>query len=629
TGQIIVTTPDRSWLTDNPCSVPVVLDRLTASESMQLLSQLSGDIPQDLAQFVSEKLKLQPPLLVSAAKRVDLLSKRKRKPVGETWTEVLENIKSRYKEEEWPYYISALDEKTRTSLESVALTVIGRSLVIEECFHLLVLAKGSYLPLQFVTRFLASSLNLTDKEVEQTLRNSPLLHVHPNDNIAISGVIYKILCDMLASAVRTERMIRRLRGLCKFCVSNTHDSAIGKVFKLLSSKIMQYLALLDLCFPECEEQRSLHYDLGKVFLCVLVDYSSAVRCFTKAISIFEGSNDISHPEYAQLLASLGNVLRLTGSMEDACKYLSKSLKILKVVLQGNVTEDVASCLSSLGLVCLSQGNTDRAKELHYRALDIREQIHGNDHITTATSLNNIGGVYHECGDLATAKDFYWKALEIKGRNYGWDFPHVANSFNNIAEISHEQGDLCGAISIHKRALKIRQRLYGDEHPDVANSLNNIGIIHHQLGELSAARNYHNKALNIRKRVYGKEHPEVACSLNRLGEVYYDEGDLAAAEDCHTQSLRIRQHHSVTSCHREVISTLHNLMMVYIADQKISKATEYAYDVFKVCEKIHGMRDPRTVKAFRKLTELSKRQSHGQGFDLSAAVHEQVERLSSL
>ena len=71
------------------------------------------------------------------------------------------------------------------------------------------------------------------------------------------------------------------------------------------------------------------------------------------------------------------------------------------------------------------------------------------------------------------------------------------------------------------------------------------------------------------------------------------------------------------------------MMVYIADQKISIATEYAYEVFKVCLKIHGMRDSRTVKAFRKLTELSKRQSQDDGFDLSAVVHEQVERLSSL
>lgn len=104
------------------------------------------------------------------------------------------------------------------------------------------------------------------------------------------------------------------------------------------------------------------------------------------------------------------------------------------------------------------------------------------------------------------------------------------------------------------------------------------------------------------------------------------GDLAAAENCHIQALRIRQRHSVTSWHPEVITSLHNLMILYIADQKFSIATEYAYEICKVCQKIHGMRDARTVKAFRKLTELSKRESQGRSFDLS---HEHVERLSSL
>ena len=628
-GQIIVTTQDCCLASDNPYTVPVVLNKLTSTESLQLLSLLVGNIPQDVARFVSEKLDFEPALLVSAAKRVTQVSAKRKKAVADTWMEMLENVKSQYKEEEWPYYIAAMNETTRSRLESVVKTVIKRSNVIEECCHLLVLASRCLLPLNVVARFLANELDITEREAEFSIRDSSLTQVCTNDNITVSGVIYKLLSDVFAPTIRTEQMIRRLRRLCQFCVLNVHDTSITKVFKVMSPKVMQYVDLLDLCFREYEEQRSLHHELGKAFLCVLVDFSSAVRCFTKAISIFERCNDISHPEYAQLLNSLGNVLRLTGSMKDACKYLSKSLKILKAIAVGNGNEDIASCLSSLGLVCLSQGDLDRAIELHYRALTMREQLHGNEHITTATSLNNIGAVYHERGDLATAKTYYWKALEIKGRNYGWDFPHVANSFNNIAEISHEQGDLCGAISIHKRALKIRQRLFGDDHPDVADSLNNIGVIYHKLGELSAARKYHTKALGIRKKVHGEDHLEVARSQNKLGEVFYDEGDLAAAEDCHIQALRIRHRHFATSCHPEVITSLHNLKMVYIADQKFSIATEYAYEVFQVCQKIHGIRDTRTVEAFRKLTELSKRESQGRSFDFSLAVHEHVERLSCL
>ena len=354
-GQIIVTTQDCSLVNNNPCSVPVVLDKLTATESSQLLSLLVGNIPQDVARFVAEKLDFQPALLVSAAKRVKQLSGKKKKSVTDTWTEMLENIKSRYREEEWPYHIAAMNETTRSKLESVIETVIKRSNVTEECFHLLLLAGGSHLPLNVVTRFVANELNITEREVEFSVRDSPLTRVYANDDITISGVIYKLLCDVFAPSIRTEGMIRRLRRLCQFCVLNADDTCVTKVFKVMSPQIMQYVDLLDLCFREYEEQRSLHYELGKAFLCLLVDYSSAVRCFSKAISIFERANEITHPEYAQLLNSLGNVLRLTGSMEDACKYLSKSLKISKAIAVGSVSEDIASCLSSLGLVCLSQG----------------------------------------------------------------------------------------------------------------------------------------------------------------------------------------------------------------------------------------------------------------------------------
>lgn len=71
------------------------------------------------------------------------------------------------------------------------------------------------------------------------------------------------------------------------------------------------------------------------------------------------------------------------------------------------------------------------------------------------------------------------------------------------------------------------------------------------------------------------------------------------------------------------------MLVYIADQKMSVATEYAYEIFTVCQKIYGLRNTRTIEAFRKLTDLSKRQSKGRCFDFSLPASEHVERLSSL
>lgn len=369
-----MTAYDRSLVMDNPYTGSILLEGLSPRESFDLLSQLAGPIPTDLAQFVAEKLDFQPSLLVCAAKRVRELSVKEKKSVVKTWTEMLENIKSRNKEDEWPYYIASLTGTTRFHLESVLETVIKRSNIIEECFHLLVLAKGCNLPLKLVERFISKQFDVSEEYVEMTLRDAPFLRICDNKGIKVNGVVYRLLCDLFASTIRSERMINRLRTLCQFCIINTQDNSATKVFRQISTKIMQYLALIDIGFRDYEERRSLHHELGKVFLWVLVDYTSAVRCFTKAISIFEESKETTHPEYAQLLNSLGNVLRLTGNMDDAFKYLSKSLKINKSITQGNVSEGIASCLSSLGLLCLSQGKIYLVHQEHDIKCDLAKIV---------------------------------------------------------------------------------------------------------------------------------------------------------------------------------------------------------------------------------------------------------------
>ena len=86
-----------------------------------------------------------------------------------------------------------------------------------------------------------------------------------------------------------------------------------------------------------------------------MDYASALRYLTAAMSIFEKSSTTEHPGYARLLNILGNVLRLTGKLEAAKKYLRMSLKLLQNTSGGDASEDFANCVSSLGLVFLAQG----------------------------------------------------------------------------------------------------------------------------------------------------------------------------------------------------------------------------------------------------------------------------------
>ena len=58
------------------------------------------------------------------------------------------------------------------------------------------------------------------------------------------------------------------------------------------------------------------------------------------------------------------------------------------------------------------GNYDKAKEVHEKALEIRERSLGPIHVDVAASLNNLGLVNYKTGNYDKAIEFYEKALEI-------------------------------------------------------------------------------------------------------------------------------------------------------------------------------------------------------------------------
>ena len=63
----------------------------------------------------------------------------------------------------------------------------------------------------------------------------------------------------------------------------------------------------------------------------------------------------------------------------------------------------------------SQGEFNKAKELHEKALVICKKIFGEDHADVATSYNNLALVYDSLGEYYHAKKLHQKALMIRKR----------------------------------------------------------------------------------------------------------------------------------------------------------------------------------------------------------------------
>ena len=81
-------------------------------------------------------------------------------------------------------------------------------------------------------------------------------------------------------------------------------------------------------------------------------------------------------------------------------------------------------------------------------------------------------IYKDLGDLQQAKEYHQRALKIRLDKLGPEHVDVARSYNNLASIYQDLGDLEQAKEYQQRALKIRLDKLGPEHVDVATSDNN-------------------------------------------------------------------------------------------------------------------------------------------------------------
>jgi tetratricopeptide (TPR) repeat protein len=118
-------------------------------------------------------------------------------------------------------------------------------------------------------------------------------------------------------------------------------------------------------------------------------YAQARPLFERALTIRERALGAGHPDTAQSLNNLANLLYLQGDF--ARPLFERALAINEKVL-GAEHPHTASSLNNLAGLLSSQDDYEAARPLLERALAIREKVLGACHADTAASLNNLARV---------------------------------------------------------------------------------------------------------------------------------------------------------------------------------------------------------------------------------------------
>jgi len=274
---------------------------------------------------------------------------------------------------------------------------------------------------------------------------------------------------------------------------------------------------------------------------------------------FEGFHTIGE-KAGQLANSAGLLSGDLGNYQKKAVLLERAL-IIKEEHFGRDHIEVAGTLINFGEVSRQLGNARQSKVLLKRALKIFEAHYPSDHIEMAGILNNLGITFGELGDVHNKKVLCERALLIEEAHFSADNMDMVIILGNLAVALGDLGDTSKKKTLLKRILKIEEVHYDENHPTVAKTLTNLGNAYGVLGNVNQQKTLQERALKILESHYGHDHVEVAKTLVNLGEALQSLGNAHQSKVLLERALAIFEDYYGFD-HVDIAKTLTNLGIAF-------------------------------------------------------------------
>ncbi|MFG0275545.1 MAG: tetratricopeptide repeat protein, partial [Phycisphaerales bacterium] len=146
----------------------------------------------------------------------------------------------------------------------------------------------------------------------------------------------------------------------------------------------------------------------------------------------------------------------------------------------------AEILTSLGGMLRAYGLLEQADTVLRRALEIRREQLGEDDLTTARSLIALGKLSRQRGRYEEAQALYARALEIRERELGPDNEYTLSAVFLTAALEEKFQRYEEAESLYQRALEGRRALFGEDSEEVLDVLSSLAGLYRDTGRLAEA-----------------------------------------------------------------------------------------------------------------------------------------------
>ncbi len=245
------------------------------------------------------------------------------------------------------------------------------------------------------------------------------------------------------------------------------------------------------------------------------EYERAAPLLERALAIREKEYGPDHPETAQVVKSLGSLFKLSG--DDFAAAEANFLHALSSFEKAghDYWRPTAVTLSDLGWLYFNLGDSQRAKQMLRRSLDLWRRGDGGETDFTAHLSRGLAIAHRHQGELDEAESLLRESLAWRERSCETNHVLMAGLLQDLGETCLAKHDLANAEAILQRSRAIVEMNLDDEHPQVASVLMALSNIKERHGEYAAARELCERALHIREKHFGPSHPRTFSSLRRV------------------------------------------------------------------------------------------------------------------
>lgn len=163
------------------------------------------------------------------------------------------------------------------------------------------------------------------------------------------------------------------------------------------------------------------------------------------------SNKQSKHQVLNRLLNLADRLESSGEHEDLDAVLDGAHALCE---QQEIDKgEYADLLTRQADILYEQENFNKAEKLYLKALDLRHNVLGHEHVDVAASLENLANLYDTRSSYAEAEHYYFWSLKIREKISGPEDPVTAETCSKLSWVLRAQGKLDLAEEMDKKAKK--------------------------------------------------------------------------------------------------------------------------------------------------------------------------------